>query len=241
LPGSRTSPRSTRIQDEAYRAANLSGDSQALGHKIAELVREDILLGRLRPDTPVGQPKLSARYGTSRMPARDALKLLMNEGLVVSAGAGTVVARFTVEELEDAHATMAFAHGRAARRAALNASYDELTALTGLHDQMVTAQKSDEKARDGDLADELMRRHVARSGVSLISYFWERGLLCTHACIRLGSLEVCRTGIEGELALTAVTRSLPTGRRSCRLAALVRALPATPPASPRAERGRANG
>ena len=109
-----------------------SGESTSLGVTIAARLREEILLGRLGPGTPVSQPQLAQRYHTSRMPVRDALRQLVNEGLVVDTPAGAVVASPTAEDIEDAFTLLAFAHGQATRRATVNATYAELTDLTEL-------------------------------------------------------------------------------------------------------------
>lgn len=126
---------------------------RSLGNLIASRLRDDILLGRLTPGTPLTQPAVSQIYGTSRMPARDALRQLISEGLLVEVAGGAVVARFTIADLEDAHALMAFAHGQAARRAAYNATYDQLTELANLQQAMETAH------REGD-------------GASLVEHNW---------------------------------------------------------------------
>jgi len=115
-------------------------EAKSLGARIAARLREDILVGRLRAGTPLSQPQLSHQYGTSRMPVRDAVRQMMNEGLAISTPAGAVVAALTAEDIEDAFTLLAFAHGQAARRASLNATYAELTTLTDLQVAMAVAE-----------------------------------------------------------------------------------------------------
>ncbi|MCB2110243.1 MAG: GntR family transcriptional regulator [Defluviimonas sp.] len=50
--------------------------------RIAEGLRADILEGRLLPGTDLQQSDLALRFGTSRIPVRDALNLLASERLV---------------------------------------------------------------------------------------------------------------------------------------------------------------
>jgi DNA-binding GntR family transcriptional regulator len=58
---------------------------------IAQALREQILSGELAPHTRVTQRDLAAQFGFSPMPARDAVKMLLAEGLVVQEGSKTIV------------------------------------------------------------------------------------------------------------------------------------------------------
>jgi DNA-binding GntR family transcriptional regulator len=58
---------------------------------IAQALREQILSGELPPHTRVTQRDLAAKFGFSPMPARDAVKMLLAEGLVVQEGSKTIV------------------------------------------------------------------------------------------------------------------------------------------------------
>jgi DNA-binding GntR family transcriptional regulator len=58
---------------------------------IAQALREQILSGAIAPHTRVTQRDLAAKFGYSPMPARDAVKMLMAEGLVVQEGSKTIV------------------------------------------------------------------------------------------------------------------------------------------------------
>jgi DNA-binding GntR family transcriptional regulator len=58
---------------------------------IARALREQILTGKLAPSTRVTQRDLAAQFGRSPMPARDAVKMLLAEGLVVQEGSKTIV------------------------------------------------------------------------------------------------------------------------------------------------------
>jgi DNA-binding GntR family transcriptional regulator len=58
---------------------------------IAHALREQILSGQLAPHTRVTQRDLAAKFGFSPMPARDAVKILLAEGLVVQEGSKTIV------------------------------------------------------------------------------------------------------------------------------------------------------
>ena len=49
--------------------------------RIAETLREEILSGEIRPGTWLRQDEIAARLGTSRLPVREALRILETEGL----------------------------------------------------------------------------------------------------------------------------------------------------------------
>nr|WP_309501466.1 GntR family transcriptional regulator [uncultured Roseovarius sp.] len=50
--------------------------------EIAAALRADILSGALPPDTALGQQEIAARFSVSRLPVREALRLLEHDGLV---------------------------------------------------------------------------------------------------------------------------------------------------------------
>jgi DNA-binding GntR family transcriptional regulator len=58
---------------------------------IAQALREQIISGEIAPHTRVTQRDLAAKFGFSPMPARDAVKMLLAEGLVVQEGSKTIV------------------------------------------------------------------------------------------------------------------------------------------------------
>jgi DNA-binding GntR family transcriptional regulator len=69
---------------------------------VAEAIREDVLRGELPPGTPLIQENLSARYGVSRIPIREALVRLEADGLAQQEGKrGLVVAPLRADEAED--------------------------------------------------------------------------------------------------------------------------------------------
>src|SRR6185369_9608138 len=60
-------------------------------HSIADELRDRILTGELKPKTRLTQRDLAAEFGLSSMPARDAIKLLISEGLAIQEGSKTIV------------------------------------------------------------------------------------------------------------------------------------------------------
>jgi DNA-binding GntR family transcriptional regulator len=73
-------------EDRQPAAANLNA-----AQTIAGVLREQIHSGKLAPNERVTQRDLAAQFGHSPMPARDAVKMLLAEGLVVQEGSKTIV------------------------------------------------------------------------------------------------------------------------------------------------------
>lgn len=72
------------------------------GARIAGRIREAILLGAYTPGVRIRQDDLADRYGASRAPVREALRLLEAEGLVTRvANAGAWVSRLNLSECEE--------------------------------------------------------------------------------------------------------------------------------------------
>ncbi|WP_347221354.1 GntR family transcriptional regulator [Mycolicibacterium poriferae] len=69
------------------------------GARVADELREAILRGTYPPGTRLRQEELAGQYGASRVPVREALRLLASEGLVTTvANAGAWIARLSLEE-----------------------------------------------------------------------------------------------------------------------------------------------
>ena len=62
-----------------------SDDGRLMSDRIASEIRNAVLSGEMRPGMRVRQELLAAHFGASRIPVREALKQLENEGLVVLA------------------------------------------------------------------------------------------------------------------------------------------------------------
>lgn len=80
----------------------LQGAGQAKPEAVTEILREAILRGVYASGQPLRQEDLAAQLGVSRMPIRDALKRLENEGFVVSSpNRGAVVAHISAAEAQE--------------------------------------------------------------------------------------------------------------------------------------------
>lgn len=72
------------------------------GTSIASVLREAILAGEYAPGERIRQEDLADRYGASRVPVREALRMLESEGLVtLVANTGAWVSKISLAECEE--------------------------------------------------------------------------------------------------------------------------------------------
>lgn len=75
---------------------------ETMGAQIADMLRTAILLGEYEPGTPVTETALSLRFGASRGPLREAMRQLIDEGILVSIPyTGTRVLALSVDDIND--------------------------------------------------------------------------------------------------------------------------------------------
>ena len=110
-----------------------------LSKQIADILRSDIVHGRLRAGVRLTQDDLCKRFGTSRIPVRDALVQLTQDGLLIEVSGQREVALLGREDLADSLELVALLHGWAARRVTEVASDEELDGLVELYERALAA------------------------------------------------------------------------------------------------------
>lgn len=108
---------------------------RALYQEVAERLRRLIYRGDLAAGAWVDEQALAARFGTSRTPLREALKVLHAEGLVrLDPRRGSFVAgELTPGDLDDLFPVMALLEGRCAYEAVRKASPADAARLEAIH------------------------------------------------------------------------------------------------------------
>jgi DNA-binding GntR family transcriptional regulator len=107
----------------------------SIAEKLKLKLEQEILMFNLKPGERLDETKLAERYGTSRTPVREALRLLAAEGLVkIRAHRGAVVARLSITELVEMFEMMAVYEGVCARLAAQRATPEELAQIMDAHE-----------------------------------------------------------------------------------------------------------
>jgi DNA-binding GntR family transcriptional regulator len=85
-------------------ARNAADGDKVASHRIADSLRTAILDGRYAPGERIRQEDVAARSGASRIPVREALRMLASDGLVtLVANSGAWVTRLTLAECAETY------------------------------------------------------------------------------------------------------------------------------------------
>ncbi len=97
---------------------------------ISSAIREQISGGRLVPDSRVTEHALAEEFGTSRTPAREAMRLLAAEGfLIFKPNSGSFVRSWSLKEIDEIFSLRLIVESELAAKAALHISHEELSKL----------------------------------------------------------------------------------------------------------------
>jgi len=111
---------------------------RALHDEVIHRLRNLIVEGELPPGARIPERELCERFGISRTPLREALKVLAAEGFVdLHFNRGAVVSRLTLEAVDDMFQVMGALEGLAGESACLRASAEDIVAIEGLHSKML--------------------------------------------------------------------------------------------------------
>jgi len=111
--------------------------SQALYLQVADRLRDQIYQHELAPGDAIDEMALCERYGISRTPLREALKVLSSEGLIeLIPRRGSFVRSMDIEELNELFPVMAVLEGLCAREAVENCTPADLQQLETMHEKL---------------------------------------------------------------------------------------------------------
>lgn len=110
--------------------------SESASDAVYRVLFEDIRQQRLLPNASLQEEDLAARFQVSRTPVREAVRRLIQDGLLERRGSSTSVRQLTVEEVANIYPMIAVMEGLAARLAAERISGAELDALHEMHERM---------------------------------------------------------------------------------------------------------
>ena len=137
-------------------------DRGGLAEAAAVQLRESILEGRLAPNTKLVETDLAATLGVSRIPVREAMAKLAQEGLVTSAWyQGYSVVSLSNEDIEELVTLRDSIERLAWSRAAVMATDEDLTQLDAIVEAMRSAVERESYAElvrlDIDFHDQAIR------------------------------------------------------------------------------------
>lgn len=116
--------------EEGRRRRNLADD-------VAAHIRTEILAGRMKSGERIDQDAIAEQLGVSRLPVREALISLDQEGLIITIPRkGSYVQQLERGEILDHYTIFGQVAGLAAARAVARMDDDELEELIGIHEAM---------------------------------------------------------------------------------------------------------
>jgi DNA-binding GntR family transcriptional regulator len=105
-------------------------ERETLTEKVANKLRDSIVLGRLTPGTRLVETELAQELGVSKNTLREALRTLQTEGLIeYRPHKGTVVALITEQDIVEFFSLRSILEGLAARRVAEFGSAQQMAEL----------------------------------------------------------------------------------------------------------------
>jgi DNA-binding GntR family transcriptional regulator len=131
-------------------AGELRPQAATVQELILAVVRRAVLAGIVQPGVKLGQEDLASIFGTSRIPVREALRVLEHEGLVRSEPhRGFAVTALDADQVEEVYELRIVLEAHAIREAIPLLTESDLAELDQLHDEM---------ERGGDPETQLERR-----------------------------------------------------------------------------------
>ena len=118
-----------------------------LHDEVAERMRELISSGEMEPKSRINETELTERFGISRTPLREAIKILATEGLLeLLPNRGARVASISEREIEEMMEVIAGLEATAGDLACRSVTDAEIAAIQADHDAMVTAWQAGDEA-----------------------------------------------------------------------------------------------
>lgn len=143
---------------------------RTLHDELVALVRNMIIDGELRPGSRIAESRLCDRFGVSRTPLREALKVLSAEGLVrLLPNKGATVLCVTRAELEEIVPVLGTLEALAGELACANIREDEVVRLRNIHAKMVERYRCGDQESYGELNRNIHDAIVAAAGNKTLS------------------------------------------------------------------------
>jgi DNA-binding GntR family transcriptional regulator len=143
--------------------------------RIADQLRERILAGELSPGTRIIQDDLAEELATSRLPVREALRILQSQGLVtLRANQGAWVTRMDMRECELNYKIRERLDPLLLAESAPRLSEDDIAELTELQDRIEQTRNVEEfLVLDRRLHWATYRHHQADELAAIVARLWD--------------------------------------------------------------------
>lgn len=192
------------------RSEQPAGEPGADLDRVVDLVKHQIIFGRLRPRERLTEDELCAQFGVSRHLIRAAFVRLEHLGLVTRRpNRGATVRDFSVEEVEEIYDMRALLQAEAARRIPLPVPQSLLDRLYEIHAAYADAIRRQDLGLVSAVNDEFHRTVFAAAGNRYLAQMIERlwtETLGIH-CYAIGDpTQVARSHAEHGLIIDALAR-----------------------------------
>jgi DNA-binding GntR family transcriptional regulator len=147
----------------------------SLHEQLRERLRTLIIEGELKPESRIDEKALCERFGVSRTPLREVLKVLATEGLVtLLPNRGARVAGFDLADLAETFPVMGALEALAGQLAAVSATDAEIAAIEQLHIAMHVAYGSRDLRRYFDLNQRIHASILAATRNTTLTQLYEQ-------------------------------------------------------------------
>lgn len=122
-------------------------DRRPLHHELVDRLRDMIIEGQLEPGQKISEKALCERFGVSRTPLREAVKILAAEGFLnLTPHRGASVVKLTLKDFEEALPIMGALDAVAGELACQNATKAEIAEMEDLTARMTARFEADDLA-----------------------------------------------------------------------------------------------
>lgn len=161
--------------------------------QVYQILRKSILTGKYRPGERLLEQKLSQELEVSRSPVREALRMLEQDGLVVTTdnGSGTVVNPMEVDDVEEIYQCRIATESYAGYLAALKIKDEEIEELKRLVQEAESAYKNKESERVVELNtlfhDQIVRTSGNQSLIEIVDKIRSLSILARNTELKVYS------------------------------------------------------
>lgn len=183
---------------------------KSLHHELIPLLRDMILNGELRPGEKVNEQGLCTRFGVSRTPLREALKVLASEGLVIlTPNRGAMIARISEREIDELFPIIGALEALAGEAACAMITPAQLQSLQEMHNEMVDHYENNRGVPYLKLNQKIHATLFEIAGNAELTQLYNTLIIRTHAArfVAKKSAERWREAVEDhELMMRALDK-----------------------------------
>ncbi|MGE0003979.1 MAG: GntR family transcriptional regulator [Parvibaculaceae bacterium] len=155
---------------------------RSLHGELVDLLHDMIREGELRAGDKIKEQALCLRFGVSRTPLREALKVLASEGLIILApNRGASVAQITRQEIDELFPIMGALEALAGELACAHIDEGGIERIRKMHDQMVRHYEKRQEGPYLKLNRAIHEAIFAAAGNGMLTQLYETMLVRTHS------------------------------------------------------------